>query len=72
MNKATKTLKILSGKLVKSKYYLVNLDTKEVDSKNPFDKLTKALDHISVEGLKNYTAIKGKEILSHLNVWKLK
>jgi len=57
-------------KLFKTKWYIVDLDTQQVDTSRYFDRCFDAIDTVHEDGShKCYTAYIGKHILKHTDTW---
>lgn len=57
----------MKTRLHKTKYYIVNLDTKKVVTCTHYDRMYKALASICVD--EHATAIKGSEIMEYPDLW---
>ena len=60
----------MAVKLLKSKWYIISLDTRLVDVRRHYDRFWEAVDKAHKEGLPGrFTAMTGKHILEHTKTW---
>ena len=57
-------------KLLKSKWYIVDLDTRCVNVRRHYERFWTAVETARAEGLhRRFTAMRGSHILKHTNTW---